>query len=387
MTNYYYERMDNISRYIEENKDALVGTERHRILNKILEMPVYEIPIEKLYFNENNGRIFIIKQEFEQKLGFKLDSKNPNHEEYFIKMLLPDEDDTNKLINEMQNTGQANAGLIMPDGKIINGNRRCATKKKLNQKKMLVSILPRTLNRKEIYDIEFGLQVADDFKKDYKGIQRLFMIKQGVELGKTQKEMKEEHNVSSSDIRDALLIIEKIDLFLEHCGREGEYGTVANMLEHFKDFVKELNKIKKLEADSFEAEQAFFRLMELNLDKKDTVVAHRDIRDTLYFASFDPKVGEVLTRNIHNKEALEKDLLLDLSIAKNLAKARKDNESILRTIDKLIGQIQGVNIQQSYFDLEDSGYDKIIYNLKKLASATDTFVVEVKDEARQRYND
>ena len=51
------------------------------------------------------------------------------------------------------------------------------------------------------------------------------------------------------------------------------------MLEHFKDFVKELNRIEKINGDSFEVEQVFCKLMELNLDKKNNVVAHRDIRD------------------------------------------------------------------------------------------------------------
>lgn len=387
MTIFNYERMDDIARYIEENKDALKGTERHRILNKITELPVYEIPVDKLHFNENNGRIFTAKHGLEKKLGFTLDSKNPDHEKYFIQMLLPDEEDTNRLMNEMKQTGQANAGLIMPDGKVINGNRRRAMKIKLKERTIRVSILPSTLSRKELYDVEFGLQVADDFKKEYKGIDRLFMIKQGIEVGKTKQEMKEEHGVTSADIRDALSIIEKIDLFLEYCGREGEYSIVSNMLEHFKDFVKELNKIEKLEEDSFEAEQVFFKLMKLNLDKKENVIAHRDIRDTLYFSSFDSKVNEALTRNIDNDEASESDLLLDLSIAKELAKARKDNDSILRTINKLIGQIQGVNVQCSFFDFEDNGYDKIIKGLDKLVSTTNSFVEEVQNEATERFND
>ncbi|MBK0075568.1 hypothetical protein [Bacillus sp. S56] len=382
-----YERMDQIAQYIDENPSALVGTERHRILNEIVEISVYELPVDKMYFNENNGRIFTEKLAVEKRLGFKLDSKNPSHEKYFIQMLLPDEGDTTNLMNDIKNKGQLSAGLIMPDGKIINANRRRAIKMILNQRTMRVSILPSTLSPKELYDIEFGLQVADDLKKEYKGIDRLFMIEQGIKVGKTEKEMKDEHGVTPAEIRDSLLIIEKIDLFLEYCEREGEYSFVSNMLEHFKDFVKELKKIEKVDGDTFEAEQVFFKLMEMNLDKKNNVVAHRDIRDTLYYASFDPKVNEALTRNIDNDEVSETDLLLDLSIAKELAKARKDNDSILKTINKLIGQIKGVNVQQSFFDFEDNGYDKILQGLEQLVGTTNKFVVEVQDVAEQRFND
>lgn len=382
-----YERMDQIARYIDENPTALVGTERHRILNEIVEMPVYELPVNRLYFNENNGRIFTEKLAVERQLGFKLDSKNPKHEKYFIEMLLPNEGATTDLKNDLKIKGQLNAGLIMPDGKIINANRRRAIKMILNQRTIRVSILPSTLSPKELYDIEFGLQIADDLKKEYKGIDRLFMIEQGIKVGKTEKEMKDEHGVTPAEIRDSLLIIEKIDLFLEYCGREGEYSLVSNMLEHFKDFVKELKKIEKVDGDTFEAEQVFFKLMEMNLDKKNNVVAHRDIRDTLYYASFDARVNEALTRNIDNGEVSETDLLLDLSIAKELAKARKDNDSILKTINKLIGQIKGVNVQQSFFDFEDNGHGKILQGLEQLVDNTNKFVVEVQDVAEQRFND
>lgn len=387
LTSFNYERQDEISRYIEENENAFVGTESHRLLNKIEELPKYEIPIEMLHFNENNGRIFTAKQMLETKIGFMLDSKNPTHDNYFIEMLLPNESDTTRLMNDIKDKGQHLAGLIMPDGKLINGNRRCAIKKKLNEMTMIVSILPSTLTKKQLFEIEFGLQVADDFRKEYTGIDRLFMIKKGIVVGKTAIEMKHDFGVTAAEIRDAEIIIEKIDMFLEYCGREGQYSTVSNMLEHFKDFVKELNKIEKINEDSFEAEQVFCKLMELNLDKKDNVVAHRDIRDTLYYASLDERVNEALTRNINNEDATEDDIVTDLSIAKSLAKARKDNDNILKTINKLIGQINGVNVQQSFFDFEDNGYEKITQGLEKLENATKSFVTEVQDEATKRIDD
>lgn len=385
--NLSYERQDEISRYVEENENAYVGTESHRILNKIVELPKYEIPIELLHFNENNGRIYTAKQMMESKLGYELDSKNPAHEKYFIEMLLPNESDTTILRNDIRDKGQHLAGLIMHDGKLINGNRRYAVIKTLKQRTMIVSILPSTLTKKELFEIEFGLQVADDFRKEYKGIDRLFMIKKGIEVGKTANEMKRDFNVTAAEIRDAEIIIEKIDMFLEYCGRENQYSAVSNMLEHFKDFVKELNRIEKINGDSFEVEQVFCKLMELNLDKKNNVVAHRDIRDTLYYASLDERVNEALTRNINNKEATEDDIVTDLSIAKSLAKARADNDNILKTINKLIGQIKGIDVEQSIFDFEDNGYEKIIHGLDNLENATKLFVTEVQDEATKRIND
>ena len=71
-----------------------------------------------------------------------------------------------------------------------------------------------TITKKELFEIEFGLQVADDFRKEYTGIDRLFMIKKGIEVGKTAYEMKRDFSVTAAEIRDAETIIEKIDMFL-----------------------------------------------------------------------------------------------------------------------------------------------------------------------------
>ena len=86
-----------------------------------------------LHFNENNGRIYTAKQMMETKLGLMLDSKNLNHDKHFIEMLLPNESDTTMLRNDIRDKGQQPAGLIMPDGKLINGNRRYAINKELNK--------------------------------------------------------------------------------------------------------------------------------------------------------------------------------------------------------------------------------------------------------------
>ena len=90
---------------------------------------------------------------------------------------------------------------------------------------------------------------------------------------------------------------------------------------------------------------------------------------------------------MNNEDATEDDIVTDLSIAKSLAKARADNDNILKTINKLIGQIKGVNVEQSIFDFEDNGYEKIMQGLDNLENATKLFVTEVQDEATKRIND
>lgn len=378
-----YERMDAINSYIQNNPECKKGIYPHLIKDKIEEKEVYELPLRLLRPNESNGRIFTEKIALEKKLGFKLESSNKNHLEYFIKMLLPNEEDTRELEMKMSKTGQAFPGLITADGILLNANRRFAAKYKLKQETILVSILSATIDEREKYDIEFGLQVKSDSKKEYTGINRLFMIKRGIVSGKSEEDMKKCFEVTSSEIKEALGVIKLIDSFLEEFNREGDYEAISDMLEHFKDFYKELSKIDRVNGDEFEIIEAFYKLMSLNLDKTN-VVAHRDIRDTMYYASVDPKIKEILTRNMFIEDGKEEDILTDLSIAKGLAKTRKDNDSISKTIKKIISQIDGVNVLDAEYETDEVGSQEIINKLEQLMITTENFVEDVKNELSQR---
>lgn len=381
-----YERMDAINSYIQNNPACKKGIYPHLIKDKIEEKEVYELPLRLLRPNESNGRIFTEKIALEKKLGFKLESSNKNHFEYFMKMLLPNEEDTRELEMKMSKTGQAFPGLITADGILLNANRRFAAKYKLKHETILVSILPATIDEQEKYDIEFGLQVKSDSKKEYTGINRLFMIKRGIVSGKSEDDMKKCFEVTSAEIKEALGVIELIDSFLEEFNREGDYEAISDMLEHFKDFYKELSKIDRVNGDEFEIIEAFYKLMSLNLDKTN-VVAHRDIRDTMYYASVDPKIKEILTRNMFIEDGKEEDILTDLSIAKGLAKTRKDNDSISKTIKKINSQIEGVNVLDAEYETDEVGSQEIINKLEQLMITTEKFVEDVKNELSKRIED
>lgn len=378
-----YERKDAIDRFIE-NKLNYRGEQRHRIGGKIVVMKTYEINIELLRFNEENGRIYTAKHDLEKELGHKLSCDNKDHDEYFIKMLTEDKEDTEKLKVQMKDVGQEHAGLITADGIIINGNRRCAIKKLLKQKTMLVSVLNSNISKSELYDIEFSLQVADDFKKEYKGIDRLFMIQRGIESGKTPEDMKKLFGVTVTEINEAKEVLDKIERFLEFVGEDGNYSLVSNMLEHFKDGIKELNKIERAGIDTFDTEEIFYNLMSLNICDEGNKVAHRDIRDTLFFSAIDEKINKALTRNIFDEQSTEEDILNDLAIAKELAKSRKNQESIINTIKKLIGMIRGANIENADYYLENGGYSIIINYLQEFDDTANAFIEEVTNEANSR---
>lgn len=378
-----YEREDAIKTYIKTAQSCYVGIYRHLINDKIEEMEVYELPLRLLRFNNNNGRIFSERIALERKLGFKLDSSNEAHKKHFIDMLLPNEEDTLKLVDAMQKTGQAVPGLITTDGVLLNANRRFAVKCKLNHDTIFVSILPPTIDEKTKYAIEFGLQVKDDLKKEYTGINRLFMIRRGIDAGYNEEFMKQKFGVNPSEIKEALEVLRLIDLFLEENERDEDYDAVGDMLEHFKDFYKELCKMVKEGIDKYEMTEVFFKLMSLNLDHKN-VIPHRDIRDTMYISAKDEKIKEILTRNLSKKELNADEIKTDVGIAKGLAKARKDNESVLKTIRKLIDQIEGVNIADANYDTSNFPVD-IANELNKLMATTQKFVEEVNNELPKHF--
>lgn len=378
-------RKDRINQYIANNPDCLQGKTKFSLLNDSYDLDVYQLNLDLIYPNDTNGRISTEKIELELKLGYKIERANPRHYELLTQLLLPDDEETRQLLQQMQNPGQIDPGLITTDGRIINSNRRYAAKKKLNQSTMLVAILPSSLTAQQLFDIEFDLQVTGDYKKEYKGINRLFMIRRALELGKTHADFKKDHNISSKVINRDMMVLEKIELFLEEIDEEGNYGLLSNMLEHFFDYVKEIEKIEANNGDLFSAEETFFALMKINIEETSPVIAHKDIRDTLFYASIDPKIAAVLTRNLDSDNPnANQNILDDVAIAKSLAKARKDNESILKTIGKLRSQISGINVTESQYILENQGHLVILKALQDFENDANKFVQEVTDETNKQ---
>ena len=108
-------------------RGAPIRTEKFQLDGKVEMTNVYRINIESLYYNDENGRIatFIAEYNAENPDGINslsFDEYNDTLMKYVKKSGSRDKFNTTK--KDIAQNGQLKTGIILEDGRIIDGNRR-----------------------------------------------------------------------------------------------------------------------------------------------------------------------------------------------------------------------------------------------------------------------
>ena len=145
--------------------------------------PVYRIRLDQLFYNDQNDRIatWISKYKTEHG-GLAPDISdraafNDLIEQFIIES---NPDAIKRTQNNIELVDQRDPGVVLADGRIIDGNRRFTCLRRLAQKNDRFSyfeavILDRNIdqNAKEIKRLELSIQHGEESKVDYNPIDRL----------------------------------------------------------------------------------------------------------------------------------------------------------------------------------------------------------------------
>ncbi len=176
---------------LEESHTYGKGLPKRMNINGITkDYETYRIPIEKLFYNDMNGRISTYIEEYDAnssndtklELLFKNDINKFNEIiAGFIKQSSDDNEVSfNKTCNDICDKGQQIPGVVLSDGRIIDGNRRFTCIRELFANKGDVKFayfeaailpVPETKeNWRDIKLLELNLQFDVDEKRDYNKI-------------------------------------------------------------------------------------------------------------------------------------------------------------------------------------------------------------------------
>ena len=307
-------RTKQIDDYIKAGKEAKIqpiGISSIIIEDERRDEPVYEIPIDLLKFNVDNGRFFAEKINKNKELGFELDSDNKDHEVYFLELLLPEKDpESRRFVNDIKNGGQLVPGVITYDGYVIDGNRRMAAliklykeTKKAKFEKLRVHRLPPTINPKNVYIIEIEHQLKKVGPQPYGPINEMLKIKEGIEKGLRIEEVANRIDWSENKVKESLSRLRMMDYFLTKIGRPGDYSILTNYNEHFVELMKGKNKLEREGSSAIEIDdymEIFFKAMGANIDKSfDKVLGHRGPLRNLPEAFLDKTINPELKELIN----------------------------------------------------------------------------------------
>lgn len=237
---------------IRENGEV-VGTKKMNINGVKKNMEVFRIPLDQLYYNDQNDRIatYISKYNSENKsiTDLPLEERNNIIEKYIISS------DKEKFIgtkNNIEQFSQLEPGVVLTDGRVIDGNRRFTCLRVLHRETgkqeynyFEAVILDSNIDEKQIKIMELILQQGREERVDYNPIEKLVGIYR--DIVKTDRLTVAEYansiGTKISDVEKSVELAKLMEDFLEYINAPEEFYIA-------KDFkidgpLNELYTIKK----------------------------------------------------------------------------------------------------------------------------------------------
>lgn len=206
-----------------------------RISGQNQDQRVFEVRIDKLHYNVQNGRIATFVSRYQMEHG-ALPADIEELDSLIERMI---EDDNPKRLKttklDIKMKGQQEVAIILSNGIVIDGNRRFTCLRMLSREEatprfLRCYIFPDSYDEKAIKGLELEIQLGRDEKVDYDPISRLVDINTWVNGGKMSAEEYGAHaNISKSDMKKFLRQIDVLNDFLEFINAPGAYHIAQDL--------------------------------------------------------------------------------------------------------------------------------------------------------------
>ena len=226
--------------------------------------PVYKVKLDWLFYNDQNDRIATwisqYKAQHEGKTPDTADREAYNNiiEEFIV---ASNPDAIRKTQMNIELVEQREPGVVLADGRIIDGNRRFTCLRRLAQRNERYGyfetvILDHSIenNAKQIKMLELSIQHGEESKVDYNAIDRLVGIYDDVvETGLlTEEEYSRSTNEPLSDVRRRIEVAKLMVEFLEFINAPKQFYIARDLQLAFP--LEELSKLLRKCHDDEEAE-------------------------------------------------------------------------------------------------------------------------------------
>lgn len=222
--------------------------------------PVYKVKLDWLFYNDQNDRIATwISQYKTQHDGMVPDSADRNSYNAIIEQFIVESnpDAIRKTQNNIEMVDQREAGVVLVDGRIIDGNRRFTCLRRLAPKNdrfgyFETVILDRNIesSAKQIKMLELSIQHGEESKVDYNPIDRLVGIY--TDIVSTHLLSVEEYarstNESESEVKKRIEISKLMVEFLEFINAPEQF-YIARDLQLYYPLEELLKLVKKCRTD------------------------------------------------------------------------------------------------------------------------------------------
>lgn len=170
---------------------------------------VISMPVDMLYFNPDTHRIRAQRSlDPERDRAVQDDPWGQNAQDYLRDLLKqrpanPDQVDPEfmALMDELDDSGQREPGIVSPVGILVDGNTRAAALRELGVQNIRVAVLPDDTSRQDINDVELSLQLRKDRRRDYSYINRLIAIDEELARGRSEADVAKDFNIKLATLQ------------------------------------------------------------------------------------------------------------------------------------------------------------------------------------------
>lgn len=239
------------------NNGKVVGKKDFFYKGKPRSFDVFEIPLQFLLFNPENGRIASLNKEYEQIYGQSLNSLNEKERTDIIASWLykKNKERNDKTYEDIKVKGQMEPGVVTIDGLIVDGNRRFMTLRRIQEEDGVdryykAVILDHSYEDADyvldIKKLETSIQMGADDKLGFDPIEKYLKVKDFRENFKNQITDKE--IAMDMGLKDKSEVIQLHDIaklmerYLKFCHMNNMYTVISKQ----EDLFINLDKMYKL---------------------------------------------------------------------------------------------------------------------------------------------
>jgi len=310
-----------------------IATKKINIGGQVKNENVYRIPLDLLYYNDQNGRIGTWISKYESEGGsitdLPLEEYNMVIEEFIIQS---DKTKFKTTKDNIKQLSQLETGVVFYDGRVIDGNRRFTCLRQLaretgDQKYNYFEavILDENITEKNIKLMELTLQHGQESKVDYNAIEKLVSIYKDIVKNQltTVAEYAASMATSVGKVQKDVELAKLMEDFLEYINAPEQF-YIARDLEIDGPLNEVYNIKKRLENNQDKWEEARVALYD-NMLMKTTYQDSDDITRTI--REFGKKVlpnDELFEEYSRNHRDISRE------IHKNVSNVEKVTTSYLR---------------------------------------------------------
>ena len=374
---------NKIDQYLDEHSDCKLN-KTHTILlqGQNVDLPVYRLPVDLLFFNIKNGRFASEYIDLRQKEG-DLDTTNPDDAKKIQNLLISiDPKQSSLLLEDLQKYGQRDPGIISNDGFVINGNRRMAALRTLvdqgdNQFGFIhVARLPPSVTPEDLWKIEAGIQLSRRVQLDYGPINTLLKLREGIVSGLTASQIAKSlyGGFTEDEILENLEQLKLITKYTAFIGDEGNFKKAEGVNEHFIDLRKILKKAERegySPTDLMKIQRIGFQLIHDGVPQRDLrkikdILRHESVSEN-FFQAYEyskPEEKDKKTENLF--EAKSKDQFTPARTIFNdsldSVKAADESEEPIKLLKRAATNLENIDPENNSLKEEDS--KKLIRKIK-----------------------